>query len=91
MNEPSRQRVRRSREEWQRLVEEQARSGQSQRRFCEARGISVGTLQHWKRKLAGESAPAPWLDLGTLAQGAAEGWEIELDLGQGVCLRLRRC
>jgi hypothetical protein len=32
---------------------------------------------------------ATWIDLGKLAS-ARSGWNIELDLGDGVCLRLRR-
>ena len=85
-------RNRRSRDEWQRLIEEQAGSGQTQAAFCAARGIGVASLKHWKRRLAvSEAAPAPWLELGTLAEAQSTAWDIELDLGDGICLRLRRC
>ena len=40
--------IQRSRDEWQRLIDEQAESGQSQSTFCAARGISVGSLQNWR-------------------------------------------
>ena len=87
-------RTRRSRDEWQRLVSEQAESGLTQTAFCEAKGLSLTSLQYWKRKLADNAAtppPTPWVDLGTLAAAASPGWDIELQLGDGICLRLRRC
>jgi hypothetical protein len=86
-------RVRRSREDWRRLISEQAQSGLTQSAFCEANGLSVASLQYWKRKVADdvETVPsAPWVDLGTLA-ATSPGWDIELQLGDGICLRLRRC
>jgi hypothetical protein len=91
MSETPKRRMRRSRDEWQQLIEEQAHSGQSQSAFCAARGVSVASLQNWKRRLGPKSAPAPWIELGTLARQEPTGWDIELDLGHGVCLRLRRC
>jgi len=42
----------RSREQWQRLVEEWERSELTQAAFCRQKGISVGSLQRWKRLLA---------------------------------------
>lgn len=84
-------RVRRGRAEWQRLIEEQAVSGQTQAAFCAARGIGVGSFQNWKRRLAGSAVQDSWVDLGPLGERLSSGWEIELDLGEGVCLRLRRC
>jgi hypothetical protein len=83
--------VRRSREQWQRLIDEQARSGLSQATFCKAQALSVTTFQHWKRRLAGSAPQASWVDLGQLGLGSSNGWEIELDLGEGLRLRLRRC
>jgi len=95
MGEENGRRVQRSRDEWRRLIDEQADSGQTQAAFCAASGISIGSFQNWKRRLAAE-APAnpstePWLELGTLAEQRPSGWDIELDLGDGLCLRLRRC
>lgn len=92
MSSVRKRRIRRSRDEWQRLIDEQAESGQTQSAFCAARGISVGSLQNWKRRLAApDVAPEPWLELGTLAEARSATWDIELELGDGVCVRLRRC
>ena len=93
MSETPRRHVRRSPSEWQQLIDEQARSGLSQRAFCAARALSAKSFQHWKRQLATPAAPASsWLDLGSLpAPAVVGGWDIALELGDGVCLRLRRC
>ena len=97
MNKPIRRRVRRTREQWQQLIEEQQHSGVSQRSFCQRKAISPASFQHWKRRL-GETEGAkaepgePWLELGRVVspEPTGSGWEIELDLGSGVCLRLRQ-
>jgi gas vesicle protein len=92
MSETKRRYVRHSADQWQELIEEQARSGLTQAAFCTARALSVTSFQHWKRRL--KAAPEQvdrWLDLGQLGGGSAAHWEIELDLGEGLCLRLRRC
>ena len=93
MTETPRRHVRRSPSEWQQLIDEQARSGLSQTAFCAARSVSTTSFQHWKRQLAAATSPSPtWLDLGPLPERpVATGWDIALDLGGGVCLRLRRC
>jgi transposase-like protein len=92
MGESRKRRARRSRDEWQRLIDEQAESGQTQAAFCAERGISVTSLQNWKRRLArSESTGEPWLELGTLVEAKSPTWDIELDLGDGIRLRLRRC
>lgn len=91
MSESTKRRMRRGQAEWRRLIDEQADSGQIHPAFCAANGISVGSLQNGKRRLAAGVSPAPWLELGTLAQQGTSAWDIELDLGDGVCLRLRRC
>ena len=91
MRESTSSKVRRSQAEWRRLIGEQADSRQTQAVFCAARGISVSSFQNWKRRLVGEETRAgPWLELGTLVKAEAAGWD-KLDLGDGVCLRLRRC
>ena len=93
MNETPTARTRRSHEEWQRLIEAQSASEPTQAAFCTANGLSLASFRHWKRRLASEqpTPTGPWVDLGTLDRPAATGWELELDLGSGVCLRLRRC
>ena len=85
-------RIRRSREAWQRLVDEHAASDQTQTAFCAERSISEASFGNWKRRLAAEAASDdPWVEVLGVSESHAVGWDIELDLGAGVCLRLRRC
>ncbi len=88
---------RRTAAEWQQLVEEQQASGSTQKEFCELRGIRAATFGYWKRKLSAvssmdQSADSSWLDLSALtATGdSSSSWKIELDLGNGVVLRLNQ-
>lgn len=95
---------RRSPTQWQRLIEQQAASGLSQVAFCASQGLAKSSFQHWKRRLK-SSAPAGLLQSpgdamftplpetpGAPSREATpdDGWAIELDLGDGVCLRFRR-
>lgn len=94
----------RSPEEWQRLIEQQAHSGQSQVTFCADNDLSKTTFQHWKRRLKAKSSASPSLSSSaamftplleagsgpTTGTDSARGWDIELDLGADICLRIRR-
>ncbi len=83
--------------EWQRLMAEFAASGQTQRAFFEARGIAYRTFCHWRRRLRAEE-PAPTtpsdsslVELPVWVGEARESntFRVELDLGNGLVLRLR--
>lgn len=87
--------LRRGETEWRAILATFAGSGLSQKRFCEREGLAVSTFQYWKRRLAkddavpsSESGPAV-IDLGALDDRPA-GWEVEIALGDGVSLTLRR-
>ena len=47
----------RSRNEWQRLVAGWLRSGLTQEVYCARHGISVGSLQRWRRIFAKDAVP----------------------------------
>ena len=93
---------RRSKNEWQALIDEQATSGLTQRAFCDQRGIPLATFGYWKRKLRAERCALPaepdvdmssssdWIGLPIQGGTAGGSWQIELDLGNGLCLRLRQ-
>jgi len=94
--------VRRSRAQWRSLIERAQRSSLGVSAFCASQGLSTASFYGWRKRLAAETpeqvAPAAgeFLDLGELdgspsAQGApGGGWELELDLGARLVLRLRR-
>ena len=90
-------RNRRTAEQWRALIAEQSECGLSQSAFCKRKKLALSTFNLWKRRLAESDGPPAtrsgeqdsWIDLGQLASSRS-GWDIELDLGDGVCLRLRR-
>ena len=43
---------RRGAEAWQEIIERQCTSGRSQKAFCAAEDLVLGTFQHWKRILS---------------------------------------
>jgi hypothetical protein len=86
---------RRSSEEWQYLVDKQSQSDLTQKRFCEAHGVTPATFSYWKRKLVTRSSndtESAWLDLSSGLNSVVGGenphWKIQLDLGNGIVLRL---
>jgi hypothetical protein len=86
-------RVRRSADQWAGFLSDQRASGLSQVEFCKREGIALSTFARWRQQLAGADESTareePWIELGDLP-GTRAGWDIELDLGDGICLRLRR-
>jgi hypothetical protein len=68
--------------------------------FCRREGVSTASFYTWRKRLGAAAPPCgpAFLDLGALgaggeagiAAGFGAGWEIELDLGAGAVLRLRR-
>jgi len=94
-------RQRHSAAQWQALIERQAGSGLSQEAFCKQEKLGQSTFRRWKSRLAGpvggampqESAPALFAALTPAPEREGHGgagWEVELDLGGGVCLHIRR-
>ena len=91
-------RTRRTAAQWRELVERFERAGQSRGRFCAAHGLALSTFDLWRRKLRGapavrEEAPeAVFVELsgGPETERGAASWEVELELGAGVVLRVRR-
>ena len=98
----SNRRARRSRAQWQGLIERAAHSPLSIGAFCGSEGISTASFYSWRKRL-GAVAPGravaeaagedgAFLELGVLG-GEVAGpapWDIELQLGAGLVLRLRR-
>ena len=96
--------ARHSAAQWRVLISEFEASGVSQRTFCTRHGLAKSTFELWRRKLretrkadvAGVRPEALFVELTapivdkTEASPAAPAWEVELDLGAGVVLRLRR-
>ena len=93
-----RRRARRSRDQWRELLRRFEHSGQSGEDFCREHGLTLSRFAHWRRRLAepasgrGAVTGSPlFVELGPPQTGASGGsWDVELELGAGVILRLRR-
>lgn len=86
-----RERVRRTRAQWEQIVEQQAASGLSQAAFCERAQISPASFAHWRARLRSERTPAPFVEwrLEPPQGSALSAGELELVLPGGVRLRMR--
>jgi len=85
--------ARRSREEWARLMAAYEAGDSTQRAFCAEHGLAYSTFCYWRRRLGEErsaSDEAPMLVELPVAAGSGAGeWRVELDLGDGVVVRLK--
>ena len=94
-----RHRARRNAAQWRELVDRYEREGRGREGFCAAHGLALSTLfDLWRRKLRGapavrEAEPkALFVELSNPAvpNPGAGFWEVELELGAGMVLRVRR-
>lgn len=80
----------RTRGEWEELVREFERSGLSRQRFCADAAVPVSSFDYWRRKLRRERATASGAFIELPPISSKSGWDVELELGGGRVLRLRR-
>ncbi|MCP3672145.1 MAG: IS66 family insertion sequence element accessory protein TnpB [Gammaproteobacteria bacterium] len=68
-------------------------AGQSVKEFCTTNKISQGSFYKWRQQLAGPQTGSPFVDISDFVPNsvpAGTPWRIELDLGDGLILRLKR-
>lgn len=94
--------VRRSPAQWRSLVDAFSRSSETRKQFCSRHGVAPSTFSWWQRRLRDVRLPAPvdaarapglFVELSGQPTGATPSmppWDVELELGGGVVLRLRR-
>jgi hypothetical protein len=83
--------ARRTQAQWQSLVDAQAKSGQSAKRFCEDHVVAYASFCGWRQRLGQhpDDTVTPLIDLTALmSQSRSGSWHIELDLGGGIKLNL---
>lgn len=85
--------TRRDRSEWERLMTQYEAGDLSQRMFCERHGLAYSTFGYWRKQLRqlayNENQPTSLIELPMLPTGESRGWRVELDLGNGMVLRLK--
>ncbi len=97
MSEVRTRRARRTRAQWQEIIRRGERSPQSVEAICTAESVSTASYYLWRKRLRAEgsdsavcrTSPAHFVELGPLA-AAPSDWDVELELGGEVVLRLRR-
>lgn len=91
---PSRRRIRRSPEQWREILDEFRASGLDRKHFCERKGLGREALRRAERRLAERDAPTPlsFVEVAAPLPEAEPGraWDVELELGDGLVLRLAR-
>jgi putative transposase len=75
------------------LIDDQAVSGVTQRAFCDEHGIGYSSFCWWRRKLSGHSGKglvkgSAFVEVLSPQPVSAQGWEVDLELGPGMRLRL---
>lgn len=76
------------RDYWQKLIDEQAGSGQNVVTFCRERGVSDASFYTWRKRLKDESPMKFALVEPTPTARITSG--LELTLATGECLRIGR-
>lgn len=69
-------------EEWERLIAEQASSGKSVMEFCRQHGISDNRLYYWRNRLVGEKSVGKFVKV-----GSSDIDTVELELEGGMKLK----
>lgn len=94
----SRTRVMRSKAQWKTLLEEFNNSGLTKSAFCKKHRIATSSLYRWQQLFAEHVAPTDFIDVTqplsstaapALAHAHDNDWQVELELGAGIILRLR--
>ncbi|MGD8914072.1 MAG: hypothetical protein PVI97_15980 [Candidatus Thiodiazotropha sp.] len=91
-------RVRRTKAQWKKLLEEYAISDLTQTKFCQMHHIATSSLWKWQKYFASQPVASDFIDITeSLAKTPSpdsdsprdDHWQVELALGQGVILRVR--
>jgi len=90
-------RIQRTRGQWKSLVDEFTTSGLTKVAFCKKKGIATSCFHRWQHVFAGQPAASEFIDITEPITAAASpppvagnaDWQVELELGSGMVLRLR--
>jgi len=93
-----RTRISRTPDQWQAVFDQFEQSVQTREQFCHEHGISLSSFSRWRTKIRKQTSSKPLpTDPPLFAELTSEmqpqvstGWDMELQLGTDVFLRLRR-
>jgi len=91
-------RIRRDPNEWRDIINHFEQSGQTRDKFCAEHHLGISTFSRWRQRLRpGRPTPsvgegkALFVELEPIAPAnPSQPWDVELQLGAGMVLRLRR-
>ena len=93
-----RARAMRTQEQWKALLEEFNTSGLTKSAFCKKHRIATSSLYRWQQLIGDHAGDADFIDVTEPLANAPEpnpvqmhdnDWQVELELGGGMVLRLR--
>ena len=95
MSKIAKKRVRHSSAQWQQMLARFDAEGLSVVEFCRRNHVSPSSFHRWRQLLSGTTpvlAPvaSSFLELPSIVTPRAGRWQIELELGDGIVLRLAR-
>lgn len=91
-------RVMRSQGQWKALLEEFSNSGLTKTAFCKKHRIATSSLYRWQQILSWKASDTDFIEVTeplsltpapSPAQMRNNDWQVELELGAGIVLRLR--
>lgn len=88
MARAKRRQRRRGQDEWTAIVRRYGDSELSKERFCQREGVSVSSLDRWRKRI--DSRPEPdFVVLEPPSAAHPDRWELDIALPNGVALRFR--
>ena len=91
-------RIRRDQDEWRDIIARFEQSGQTRDQFCTEHNLGLSTFSRWRHQLRRAGVPtspsnseAPFIELEPpVPANLSQAWDVELELGSGMVLRLRQ-
>lgn len=92
-------RIRRSKDEWRELFAHFEQNDQTIEQFCAQQGLALSTFNRWRQKLRSNGRKEPQgspqavfveLSRDDAPCAVVSPWDVELQLGNGMFLRLRQ-
>lgn len=82
--------VQRSAARWSEIIARYRQSGMGSRQFCEAEGLTLRTFEKWYRRVRGSQAgTGQFVEVKAPSLAAGSPWAVEVELPNGVRLRVR--
>ena len=93
---PQQRKIRRTREQWRSIMADFEQSDLGGEAYCHRHGLAYSSFAKWRSLLRQEALPGDepisFIQLPNTLNSLSDsttGWDIELDLGAGVLIRLK--